>query len=130
MRASSLLKYFVCCLFLTLWCAVLTYAQHGAELAGKWNMVSVTPDGDQLNWVLQVKHENGTYTATIDGEDGSNPAKDFRVENGKVHFRTTYQDQDYDIDLTVEENKLVGTWSGNGDSGETKGTKATGPAAS
>ncbi len=111
-------------------CLGICYAQQGKELTGKWNMISVTPDGDQISWTLQIKHENGNYTATVDGQDGSSAAKDFRVENGKVHFRTTYQDQDYDIDLTVEENRLVGTWSGNGDSGETKGTKANGPTAS
>lgn len=130
MRASSLLKHLALFIAVTLCCVGISYAQHSHELTGKWNMVSVTPDGDQISWILQVKHENGNYTATVDGEDGSSTAKDFRVENGKVHFQTTYQDQDYDIDLTIEENRLVGTWSGNGDSGETKGTKAAGPNAS
>lgn len=130
MRAFSLLKLIACSFAVTLFCLGICYAQQTKELPGKWNMVSITPDGDQISWTLRIKHDNGNYTATVDGEDGSSAAKDFRVENGKVHFRTTYQDQDYDIDLTIEENRLVGTWSGNGNSGETKGTKAVGPTAS
>jgi hypothetical protein len=129
MRTLSRLKLLTCSFAVVVCCFGICYAQQSKDLTGKWNMVSVTPDGDQISWILQVKHENGNYTATVDGEDGSSAAKDFRVENGKVHFRTTYHDQDYDIDLTIEENRLVGTWSGNGDSGETKGTKAVGPTA-
>lgn len=126
MRAFLPPKLFACS-FVAILCSLgICYAQQNKELTGKWNMVSVTPDGDQISWTLRINHENGNYTATVDGEDGSSAAKDLRVENGKVHFRTTYQDQDYDIDLTIEENRLVGTWSGNGDSGETKGTKAVG----
>jgi hypothetical protein len=129
MRASALQRLFTFSFAFMLCYLGVCYAQQSKELAGKWNMVSTTPDGDQISWVLQIRHENGNYTATVDGQDGSSAAKDFRVENGKVHFRTTYQDQDYDIDLTIEENRLIGTWSGNGDSGETKGTKAVGPTA-
>ena len=127
MRVFSLQRLFVFCFAVALSCLGISYAQQSQDLTGKWNMVSVTPDGDQISWVLRINHENGNYTATVEGEDGTGPAKGFRVEGGKVHFQTIYQDQDYDIDLRLEESRLIGTWSGNGDSGETKGTKAVGP---
>jgi hypothetical protein len=130
MRAFSLVKHVAFFMAVSLCCMGICYAQQSRELTGKWNMVSVTPDGDQISWVLRINHENGNYAATVEGNDGTSPAKDFRLESGKIHLRTTYQDQDYDIDLNIEENRLVGTWSGNGDSGETKGTKAVGPTAS
>lgn len=87
-------------------------------------MVSVTPDGDQISWTLSIAHDNEKYTATIEGNEGQSAGKDVRVDGATIHLRTTYQDEDYDIDLKLEENRLVGTWSGNGDSGETRGTRA------
>ena len=87
-------------------------------------MVSVTPDGDQISWTLSIAHDNEKYTATIKGNEGQSAAKDVKVDGATIHLRTTYQDEDYDIDLKLEENRLVGTWSGNGDSGETRGTRA------
>ncbi len=102
----------------------LCLAQQNSQLPGKWNMVSLTPDGDQIAWTLSIANGDGKYSATVDGNDGPSAAKDLKVEGSKVHFRTTYQDEDYDIDLKLDGDKLAGTWSGNGNSGETRGTKA------
>jgi hypothetical protein len=87
-------------------------------------MVSFTPDGDQVNWTLSIAQENGKYSAIVDGSDGESAAKDVKVDGANIHLRTSYQDEDYDIDLKLDGDKLTGTWSGNGNSGETKGTKA------
>jgi hypothetical protein len=117
-------------LYLTLLCAALlgawsmAWAQSADTLAGKWKMVSVTPDGNNIDWTLSVTNSDGKYAATVVGADGEAPVKDLRVDGNKVHFRTPYQGEEYDIDLKLEGNKLSGTWSGNGDSGQTKGEKA------
>lgn len=87
-------------------------------------MVSVTPDGDQVPWTLSISDDNGKYTATIEGQEGQSTAKDMKVDGASIHLRTTYHDEDYDIDLKLEGNRLVGTWSGDGDSGKTEGTRA------
>lgn len=87
-------------------------------------MVSLTPDGDQVNWTLSITRADGKYSATVDGSDGESAAKDLKVDGTNIHLRTSYEDEDYDIDLKLEGDKLTGTWSGNGNSGETKGTKA------
>jgi hypothetical protein len=116
--------------YLTVLCVVLlaawsmAWAQSSSALTGKWKMTSVTPDGNDIAWTLSVTNSGGEYAATAASADGEMPVKDLRVDGNKVHFRTPYQGEEYDIDLTLQGDKLNGTWSGNGDSGQTKGEKA------
>src|SRR5580765_2455283 len=111
MRSASRSKPFAYCIALIFCLSALCYSQKSAKISGKWSMVSVTPDGDQVPWTLSISNDNGKYTATIEGKEGQSPAKDVRVDGATIHLRTTYQDEDYDIDLKLEENRLVGTWS-------------------
>ncbi len=80
--------------------------------------------GDSVNWTLVLKESNGTLTASLATDGGEVPAKDFTYKDGVLRFKAPYQGQDYDIMLKPAGPKLTGTWSGNGDSGETYGTKA------
>jgi hypothetical protein len=125
MRASSVSCRFAFCVALTICLSGLCYSQKSAEITGKWSMVSITPDGDQIPWTLSINNDNGKYTAMVDGTEGQSSARDVKVDGATVHLRTTYHDEDYDVDLKLQENRLVGTWSGNGESGETRGTRAS-----
>ena len=51
--------------------------------------------------------------------------KDFDAAEGRIRFKAPYQGEDYNIDLTMDGDKLVGTWSGNGDSGKTSGERSS-----
>ncbi|MBV9157193.1 MAG: hypothetical protein JO097_13100 [Acidobacteriaceae bacterium] len=102
-------------------------AQQSDALAGKWNMVSSTDDGNQIPWTLSITYVDGKYGASASTDSGENPVKDLKVEGKTVHFRVPYQGQDYDIDLKLVGEKLAGSWSGNGGSGDTKGEKASAP---
>lgn len=97
-----------------------------AKLAGVWKMSSLTPDGESVAWQLTVKQTEGKWTATLSGDEGELPVKNLTVTGSKMHFTTPYQGQDYDQDLQLEGEKLVGTWTGDGDSGKTTGERATG----
>lgn len=96
-----------------------------SSIAGLWKMTSETPDGDSLPWNLTIKQEDGKWAATSATDQGETAAKDVTVTGNKIHFKTPYQDQDYDIDLTLTGDKLEGTWSGGSDSGKTTGTRAS-----
>jgi hypothetical protein len=106
-------------------CTAMAQAQQNDQLAGKWNMHSTTPDGNDVYWTLSITYKDGSYSATLASDDGETAAKDFKVDGLKIHLRAPYQGHEYDIDLKLVDGKLLGTWSGNGDSGETKGEKAT-----
>lgn len=98
-------------------------AQQAQGPAGKWKMVSTTSSDDVVNWTLTLKQEGDTWTATVSGEDGDAPAKEVKVDGNSIHMKTPYGGEFYDVDVTLEGNKLTGKWSGNGDSGPTTGTR-------
>jgi hypothetical protein len=105
------------------------YAQEAktgsAELSGKWKMVSLSPEGESINWSLTITQENDHWTGMIGTpEQGQVPAKEFKVETNKVHFKAPYGGEEYDIDLTLDGNKLSGTWNGTAGSGKTSGERA------
>src|ERR1700745_3134370 len=93
-------------------------------LVGKWTMTYTPSDGDEIPWSLTFSYADGKYSATSSYAEGEGPVKDLVVEGSKIHFRVPYEGEDYDIDLKLGGGSLVGTWSGNGMSGQTKGHKA------
>ena len=120
MRIFQLLGFCLAALL----CIEVAHAQQSEALAGKWKMVSTTDNGDEIPWSLSISYGDGKYSATATTDSGDNPVKDLKVEGQTIHFRVPYQGNDYDIDLKLVGEKLKGTWSGNGDSGDTKGEKA------
>jgi hypothetical protein len=106
--------------------AFLLHAGDDAKrLVGKWNMVSVTSDGGNVNWVLIIKEVDGKLTGSLASEDGETSTKDFSFVDGVVKFQAPYQGEYYNVELKLADGRLTGTWSnGGGDSGKTSGTKA------
>ena len=96
-----------------------------ASLAGTWNMVSETQDGDSLSWTLIISQTDGHWAGTINSDNGKTPATGFKVSGDKVHFQTEYQGNSYDINLVLTAGALTGTWSGESGSGKTTGKRAS-----
>jgi hypothetical protein len=109
--------------------AAASRAADAPELAGKWKMASVTPDGSTIGWTLTMKHEGDAWTATVGGLGADAPAKEVKVDGASVHMKTPYNEEFYDIDLKLDGDKLTGKWSGNGDSGATTGARIADAAA-
>jgi hypothetical protein len=107
---------------LTIVAALVLIGQDYKSLLGKWQMTSET-DGDNVKWALVLKETDGKLTATLAADQGEVPAKDFVYADGVMKFKAPYQDDYYDIELKVTGDKLVGTWSGGGNSGRTTGEK-------
>ena len=95
-------------------------------LVGKWNMVSITPEGENLKWVLIIKEVEGKLTGSLASEDGEASTKDFSFADGVVKFQAPYMGEYYEIELKFADGQLNGTWSNGSDSGKTTGTKAEG----
>lgn len=102
--------------------ALSALAQDYKALLGKWSMTSKT-NGDPVKWMLVLKEADGKLTAALASEKGEQPAKDFTYVDGVIKFKAPYNGEYYDVELRSVENKLKGKWQGNGDSGETSGTK-------
>ena len=109
---------------LALFCGVSRAAPADAStLTGTWDLVSETPDGDQVKWDLTFKDDNGKVTAVASSENGEIPVKDLKLDGDTITFTVSYQDNDYEITLTVSGTSLAGKWSGNSSDGSIKGTK-------
>lgn len=122
MIAKVFAKVLALCV-LTLFAVSFCLAQDKAALVGKWNMTSET-NGDPVHWTLVLKDAHGKLEGLLTTDQSEQPAKDFQYEAGVITFKAPYQGQDYDIQLKLVGDRLDGTWSGNGDSGRTSGTKA------
>jgi hypothetical protein len=108
------------CLFFSV--AVFAHAQDYKPLLGDWSMTSET-DGDAIKWVLTVKEVEGKLTVICATGDGEKPAKDVTFTDGVLKFQAPYQDAYYGIMLKMIDNKLDGTWEGDGNTGKTYGSK-------
>ncbi len=103
--------------------ALLVQAQDHSALIGKWNMTSESDNGS-VEWTLIIKDDAGKLTGSLATDGPETPAKNFTFTDGVVKFVAPYQGEDYDIELKLQTEKLVGSWSGGGNDGKTTGTKA------
>ena len=103
-------------------CASIAWADD-SELAGNWKMISVSPDGTEVPWTLVISYADGKYSGTLKSDQGDIAAKNFKVEGTTVSLTAVYQDNDYEIRMKLVDGKLKGSWSGGGDSGDTRGEK-------
>ena len=99
--------------------------QEKDSLVGQWKMVSSTSDGGEIPWTLTIHSTGGTYSATAAVDEGESEAKNFKVDGDNVSMLVNYHGDEYEIKLKHAGQKLTGTWSGNGDSGDTKGERAS-----
>jgi hypothetical protein len=98
-------------------------AQDHSALIGKWNMTSESDDGP-VAWTLAIKEDTGKLTALLATDGPETPAKNLTYTHGVLKFVAPYQGADYDIELKLRAETLVGSWSGGGNDGKTTGTKA------
>ncbi len=126
MHRESTRRLFLAVLALFVTAFALQARDDSKPLVGKWNMVSITPDGESLKWTLIVREVDGKLTGALASEDGEASTKDFSFANGVVKFEAPYQGEYYEIELKFADGQLNGTWSNGSDSGKTSGTKAEG----
>lgn len=97
-------------------------AQDHGTLVGKWSMTSESDDGS-VAWTLTIKEDGGKLTGMLATDGPETPAKNLTFTDGVLKFVAPYQGADYDIELRLQTDKLIGTWSGGGNDGKTSGMK-------
>ena len=117
---DSAVRYFIAAITLfTLAAAGLAAA---SAVAGTWDAVSLTPDGDQMHVTLTITESDGKLSATLTDDEG-----EWRVSNlkfdGKVLSFTVSREGDYNVSMNLNGDKMEGTWSGQGDSGKVTATR-------
>ena len=94
----------------------------GNAVAGAWDCVSVTPDGDELHNTLTVTEADGKLNATLKGDDGEWALSKVKFENNVLSFTVT-RDADYEVTMNLDGDKMDGKWAGNGISGKISATR-------
>jgi hypothetical protein len=97
-------------------------SEHQA-LLGTWDMTSEVDGGDPVKWVLILRDQDGKLQGLLTTDGGEQPAKDFALADHTIHFKAPYQGEEYLIELKLDGAHLSGTWSGDGNSGNTTGVK-------
>lgn len=126
MTRIKFLSVLLGCLMAVL-CAPAASAQDVKEsdaLVGRWDMASSTGSGDVVKWILIIKKaDDGTLSAALSAGSDEMAPKNLKIEKTSIKFTTSYNGGDYDIKLELQDDKLVGEWDGNGDSGRTTGER-------
>lgn len=126
MKRMHFMKTVLFCLALVTAMGAAAAQTETKPLVGTWNMVSVSPDGDQVKWTLAIKDAgDGKLAGTLKSDEGEAEAKDFSEVDGVVKLKVPYEGDFYDIEVKYTDGKLVGKWMGGGSEGETTGTKGT-----
>ncbi len=90
---------------------------------GVWDCAAITPDGDQIPAVVEVREEGSGLAVLVTLEEVKRPASAIKVDGKSFSFSVLYQSEPYAIEGRIEGDALTGTWSGAGMSGEFKGSR-------
>jgi len=109
-------------LALTLVALAMPVLAAGSAVAGSWECVSITPDGDELHTMLTVIEADGKLSATLKDDDGDWTVSKVKFENNVLTFTVT-RDADYDVTMNLDGDKMDGKWAGNGIGGKISATR-------
>ena len=90
---------------------------------GTWKLVS--SNGEEYQWTMTVKEEDGKLSGTLAGDPGEFPLVDPKVDGDKFTFKVTVGDNEYTVETKITGDKLEGTYKGADSQGTVKATKQT-----
>ena len=106
------------------WTAERAASAPAAGIAGAWDIVADTPDGN-ATYLLELNQQGEALSGTIGGDMGSAPLDALSYKDGKLHFAVDGGGTVYIIDGQLEGESLKGRWaiSGGGPSGTWSGKR-------
>ena len=94
-----------------------------AGIAGKWDVVSTTNEGEKLKSVLTVTQADGKSDATLIMGTQAIPLQKIDVAADAISFRLDWGGTGVNVKAKLDGDKLTGTWTA--DTGETGPVAAT-----
>ncbi len=93
--------------------------------AGKWRLTATDAQGNDSEWVLELKTEDGKVSGTLTGDQGMLPLIEPKADEHSITFQVTVGDVTASVDLTVEGDKITGKFKGGEMEGTIKGSRAS-----
>lgn len=88
-----------------------------ADVAGAWNVVVPTRDGD-VNYKVVIKQDGESYSGTITADD-TLPLTDLKVKGSELSFKVVTDTVTYEVSGTVDGDAMKGKYKvGDRASGE------------
>jgi len=102
-----------------------------AGVAGRWDVTSVTNEGEKLKSVLTVTEADGKSGATLAMGDQNIPLENVTISAEQISFRLMWGNTGVNIKAKFEGDKLTGSWTADsGETGPVSGVRASGAASS
>jgi hypothetical protein len=92
------------------WTAERATATPAAGIAGAWDIVAVTPDGNRT-YLLELDQRGDALSGTIGSEMGTAPLDALSYKDGKLHFEVDGGTDVYVIDGALEGDNMKGRWA-------------------
>lgn len=84
---------------------------HDVDVAGVWDAVSETPEGD-MPGVLTITKTDDALDATIEINGIDRSVSDVKLEGHTFEMTVMYEGSPYDVELEVDGETMKGTYSG------------------
>ncbi len=92
---------------------------------GKWRFTATDSEGNESQWVLELKTQDGKLTGTLSGDTADLPLIDPKSDEKTITFKVAIDDDTYSVELNVDGDKLEGKYSGPKATGTIKGSRET-----
>jgi hypothetical protein len=97
-----------------------------AGIAGKWDVTSVTAEGQQIKTVLTVAEAEGKLTATLKLGERDLPISNVALTGDQFSFRLMWGETGVAVKVKVAGDSLEGAWTADsGDTGSVKAVRAS-----
>jgi hypothetical protein len=94
-----------------------------SPVVGTWDCVSTDDAGQNSNWTLVVKEDDGKLSGTLSGDPGEFAIVDPRLDGKTFTFKVVVNDATYSVETTLDGAKFEGKYKGPEASGTLKGSK-------
>ncbi len=92
---------------------------------GKWRITATDTEGHDTQWLLELKTQDGKLTGTLANDEITLPLIEPKAGDTSISFKVSVNDVIYDVDLTVDGDKVEGKYEGEQASGTIKGARET-----
>jgi hypothetical protein len=112
----------------TLFATILLAVPAFAGIAGRWDVTSVTNEGEKMKSLFTVTETDGKTNATLVMGEQTIPLENVTITAEQASFRLMWDNTGVNVQIKLDGEKLAGTWTADsGETGPVTAVRAAGP---